>query len=424
MLFTLVAAQVNINDGSSVSSFAKQATQNLVNYYKSKPGPDGQGAVLQNPSGDVSGVQWWESGVYWGTIFEYARVFKDNSFGNDVANALSLASYGQTGSFLGALGAVAATLQGKWNDDIMWWGLASVTGAEIFGKDTKMPGGKTFLQVAQQTYEEAWQQYDPSTCGGGIYWSRDRQNPKTKGYKSTITNVQHMMLGARLFLLTGNQTYIQNSQQLYNWMKRGLIANGKVFDGVDADQGCGMNINEHSYNPGVLLGAMGWLYKATNNQQWVTDASVILRQSLATFSSNNIVTDPCEPRCPANQLEFKGPYVQGLGYYAAFTNNQQDKQTVLNALKTSFQSMLPTCDSNAGCNMVWTAGAQKTTNFHTQIVAHQLITAYATAASGSLSNPTFQAPTTVAAPATDSKSGAIGFSLAGLLATYCYVLVM
>lgn len=45
-----------------------------------------------------------------------------------------------------------------------------------------MPGGATYLKVAQNTYDEVWAQWDTSTCGGGIYWSRDRTNAKSGGF--------------------------------------------------------------------------------------------------------------------------------------------------------------------------------------------------------------------------------------------------
>ena len=103
---------------------AGQVANVAVQFYKGKPGSDGLGAVNPSTAGDASGIQWYESGIYWGALLDYARTFNDNQFGNDVGTALGLASFGSVGSFLGSNAAIAATLQGKWNDDIMWWGLA------------------------------------------------------------------------------------------------------------------------------------------------------------------------------------------------------------------------------------------------------------------------------------------------------------
>jgi mannan endo-1,6-alpha-mannosidase len=92
-----------------------------------------------------------------------------------------------------------------------------------------------------------WQQWD-LVCGGGIYWSRDR-NGKKAGYKSTITNVQHIQLGARLYLLTKNQTQLKIARDIYEWMtSKGVITkDGEVYDGMDADNNCSHSQVHNSY---------------------------------------------------------------------------------------------------------------------------------------------------------------------------------
>jgi hypothetical protein len=60
---------------------------------------------------------------------------------------------------------------GKWNDDILWWSMGVVTGAEIFGKDSIMPGGVSYFLLADNTYQDVMAEYD-DTCGGGVYWIR------------------------------------------------------------------------------------------------------------------------------------------------------------------------------------------------------------------------------------------------------------
>jgi mannan endo-1,6-alpha-mannosidase len=112
--------------------------------------------------------------------------------------------------------------------------------AKVLSSPTKMPSGKTYLQVAQKTYDEAWEQWDTTQCKGGIYWSRDRSTSNTKrGYKSTITNAQHIMLGSRLYLLTKNTTYLANAKLVYTWLKQGIITSRfTVLDGIDGNAGC------------------------------------------------------------------------------------------------------------------------------------------------------------------------------------------
>lgn len=170
-------------------------------------------------------------------MMEYQRTYEDKQFASTVGTALGLAS-GKSGSFLGDNLIISEKLLGKWNDDIMWWALGALSGAELYGTDAKMPSGITYLKTAQITYDQVWSQWD-SKCGGGIYWSRDRTGAK-QGYKSAITNAQHILLGSRLYILTKNETYLRNAANVANWMKSsGLITtNSDVLDGIDASQGC------------------------------------------------------------------------------------------------------------------------------------------------------------------------------------------
>lgn len=193
----------------------------------------------------------YESGIFWGAMMDYERAFNDTKFRKDVTSALALAS-GKTGSFLGDFSLLSETLLGKWNDDIGWWGLAAMTAAEVYGKDAKSPSGVTYLQIASITFNEIWQQWD-AHCGGGIYWSRDRKGEK-KGYKSAITNAQQIQLGARLYLLTKNETYLKNAKLVYDWFKFSGIRgeNGEVYDGIDADNGCKLSMDHNSYIYGIL----------------------------------------------------------------------------------------------------------------------------------------------------------------------------
>ena len=103
-----------------------------------------------------------------------------------------------------------------------------MTGAELYPGAT-IPGGVTYLKLAQETYDEAQSQWD-SKCGGGIYWSRIRQAPTGACYKSSIksvpllvtpcsTNMQQLLLGARLYIATKNQTYLDNANTMYTWLK-------------------------------------------------------------------------------------------------------------------------------------------------------------------------------------------------------------
>jgi mannan endo-1,6-alpha-mannosidase len=63
-----------------------------------------------------------------------------------------------------------------------------ITATEMYGAKAIMPNGHSYLQLAQNSINDVWQQHDMA-CGGGIFWSRNRQskNLKQVNYKSAIT---------------------------------------------------------------------------------------------------------------------------------------------------------------------------------------------------------------------------------------------
>lgn len=250
------------------------------------------------------------------------------------------------------------------------------TGAMIYGPDVSLPGGRSMRYVANQTFAEVWNIWD-SKCGGGLYWSRNQA--KSAGYKSTITNVQQMLLGAQLTDVTKDQTYVKNADQVFQWLKSAglLTADGSLYDGIDAAENCKISRPLYSYNAGLLLGAFGWMYKVTNQQSYIQEASTVLKQTLNYFSKDGIITDPCEPNCPLNSAQFKGALIRGLGFLYEFTPDQTQKQQIKDVLSKSVQAMLKVCDNDWNCGGFWYLGQQPAAkSVHDQMNAAELMTAY------------------------------------------------
>jgi mannan endo-1,6-alpha-mannosidase len=122
----------------------------------------------------------------WGALMEYIKTTGDATFATPIVNALTEASFGTVSSFLGAQPTFAETIEGKWNDDILWWALPVVTAGEVFTANAVMPGGVSYFQLANITYQQVFAQWSDVKCGGGLYWSRDRNNAAMKGYKSKL----------------------------------------------------------------------------------------------------------------------------------------------------------------------------------------------------------------------------------------------
>ncbi|KAJ3253662.1 hydrolase 76 protein [Boothiomyces macroporosus] len=314
-----------------------------------------------------------------GAMLEYVKVSGDNSYIDKISNAIQLAGAGTTGSFLGVSSTVSETIGGRWNDDILWWAIACATGGEIYGGNTVIPGGVSFQALTQTTYDQAWGQWDP-TCSGGIWWSRDRSNIKYAGYKSSITNTEEMLVGAKLAIATGQSKYIDNGNQIYSWMNQtGLFTSDfRVLDGIHCDKNCTINSNELSYQSGMLIGALTFTYAFTQDQSYLLAANNVAKASFQTFLTNSsvIVDTNCEPNCPVNQVSPKGVYIRMLGYLYEYTNDASVQSTIKTALQSSFAAMLNICDSNYNCANNWQAGSGQNYSVHSQINALELTVAY------------------------------------------------
>jgi mannan endo-1,6-alpha-mannosidase len=328
-------------------------------------------------------------------MMEYIKTSGDNTYATETVNAITAGSYGTVGDFLGSnsnIGALGEThrlmLGGKWNDDILWWSYASLTGAELFGKDTKMPGGVSYLQLTDKTYNNVMVQQD-DVCGGGIYWIRASQregknaNGQPLSYKSTITNAQAIAHGARLGILTGDKKYFAEADKVYTWMRTSGVMTPQfgVYDAISfLDGQCKINIDQVSYKAGTLAGGLAWLYQGTKGQRYLTDAHNILNQFQTQFTRNGVVFDPCEQGgspCSLNQVTPKGTAIRGFGYLHEFTNNVAVRAQIKQMFSQSVQAMMRTCDGNWNCGNDWVSGnPPKAYDVHLAMNAMELMTAY------------------------------------------------
>ncbi|POV97964.1 hypothetical protein PSHT_14286 [Puccinia striiformis] len=269
---------------------------------------------------------------------DYAKYTGDTQFLDVVTGALVNTSYGAEQDLLGgSMSSTAATLLGRWNDDILWH---TIGGAEIYGADSIMPGAKgPWIKLAQKTFDQTYQQWDDG-CGGGIYWSRDR-NGNSAPFKSLITQLEFVQQGARNYLETKNETAIAISKTALDWVFSsglGNIQTGTLYDGMNVGE-CGKFTSHFwSYNYGSLLGALSWMHKATGNNTYLDLITPFYTHASEVFSDkyNNVITETCEPnvKCNRDQQGFKAVYVRNLAYtYREITadNTKNQIKTVIDA---------------------------------------------------------------------------------------------
>jgi hypothetical protein len=129
---------------------------------------------------------------------------------------------------------------GKWNDDIAWWGLSAMYGGQLNGMSqvvtsaTADVAGKDWLFIANYTLHLMMQQWDTKSCGGGIFWSRDRSSSvrDERELKSAITNNQVAHLGALIYNSANDTDALNIAKQTYKWTMEALVDKFYVFDGI------------------------------------------------------------------------------------------------------------------------------------------------------------------------------------------------
>ncbi|KAJ3077237.1 hydrolase 76 protein [Podochytrium sp. JEL0797] len=330
-----LAQNLDLGDTNAVKAAAKAAMGPLQQYFNG-PNVEGKGSwTEQDPSGRWV-VQWHESGQYNDLFFQYSIASGDSS-NNGFAQGNMMSSAAGNGDFLGGFSADQVQ-DTRWNDDIAWWGLASQSGAEATGDGT-------LASLAQKTFDEVWMSWD-SQCGGGIFWSRDRDPSASNPYlKSTITNVQMMDLGARL----GQNDKVN---QIWAWLKSsGLVVddgNGgyAIYDNIMTN-GCTISNAAYSYEYGEVitaLSAMGQVDEATKAFQGL--------KNIFLLSSGGLGPTACQKDpCGYNFAVYKG-----LSYLFKATSDSGVRGSIVSIMKANAAVVLGNCDSNWACMRNFGAG--------------------------------------------------------------------
>lgn len=94
------SATLDVTSTSAISQAQQAIAKKLFTYYNPPNTVDGTLMPL-NAGTTTAGYEWYEGGICWGAVFEYARVSGDGQYSQNVNKGLQAASYGSVGSFLG-----------------------------------------------------------------------------------------------------------------------------------------------------------------------------------------------------------------------------------------------------------------------------------------------------------------------------------
>lgn len=227
-----------------------------------------------------------------------------------------------------------ADFESKGTDDWGWqilMGLAYHEYKEARGHDHGMlliEG--SWLDALERDFQKHLVPYwDNSTNGGGVLW-------KIKGdkarYRATISTELYFSIAAKLYSLGRNPDYYKAMAiKAFDWLYTfpGLRENGMFFDGYHEG-----SISEelYTYNQGVILSGLGYLYKGTKNETYL-NAGVDLINAVKKLDAmlgkglayNEILADACDVEtykglkkgdsknhCSEDQSYFKGAFMKHM----------------------------------------------------------------------------------------------------------------
>ncbi|TGO37469.1 hypothetical protein BHYA_0096g00080 [Botrytis hyacinthi] len=342
--------KLDTSDPTSIKNVAGTIAYGLMKYYTGNVTntPDTI-AVLPAP------YYWWEAGAMWGTMLDYYHYTGDATYNDITTQALA----SQAGPLFDYM--MPNHQKDEGNDDQAFWGMSTMSAAEKNFPEPSNTGGFTWVELTENLWNTQAARWDTSACGGGLKWQIFSFN-NGYTYKNSVSNGAFFQLSARLARYTGNQTYVEWAEKVYDWTtKIGFIdSNFNTFDGADESKAC-TNPNKitWSYNNALFLYGAAVMYNYTTSSTWQTRTEGLLKASSNFFTSDSVMYEQaCEEvaTCNNDQFSFKAylaRFMWATTQMAPFT-----KATITSYLTKSASAAASICvgDANA-CGTKWYTGS-------------------------------------------------------------------
>ncbi|KAI9823431.1 MAG: hydrolase 76 protein [Thelocarpon impressellum] len=344
------AIDLKIDDPNSVKAAAKKVAYGMMTSYTG------------NRSGDVPGnlpqpYYWWECGAMFGSLVDYWYYTNDTTY-NEVVTQGLLFQVGPNNDFM-----PPNQTKTEGNDDQAFWAMAAMSAAE--NKFPNPPDDKPqWLALAQAVFNQQASRWDDKTCNGGLRWQIYTFN-NGYNYKNTISNGCFFNIAARLARYTGNTTYSDWAEKMWDWTAAVGIMDPefKFYDGTDAAINCsGVNHIQWSYSAGVYLLGAASMYNVTNgSEKWRARVEGILKATSVFFTEQppNVMYEvACEPngKCNVDQRSFKAYLSQWMAHTTQMAPFTAD--FIMPRLKASAVAAAQQCSGAGGelCGVKWTMG--------------------------------------------------------------------
>ncbi|KAK1564260.1 family 76 glycosyl hydrolase [Colletotrichum navitas] len=333
------AVDITWDNDDSIKSAASTIAYGLVKYYTG------------NNTGDTPGnlpdpYYWWEAGAMFGTLVDYWWLTGDDSY-NAITTQALIHQAGEDNDYMPK----NQTLT-EGNDDQGFWAMAAMSAAEH--KYPNPPEDQPqWLALVQAVFNEYVSRWDEGNCGGGVRWQIFTWNAGFD-YKNSISNGCFFNVAARLARYTGNTTYSDWAEKVWDWQNNiGLITGQhEVLDGVHFEGKCPSSVDstKWSYNAGIFLYGAAVMYNITENDTWKTRVDGMLEEVNKAFVQNEVIYEAyCEPtgQCSQDAQSFKGYLARWLAATSQVASYTSDSITKL--LLSSGKKAATSCSgSSAG----------------------------------------------------------------------------
>ncbi|MDI1485415.1 MAG: hypothetical protein OHK93_000552 [Ramalina farinacea] len=321
--------QLNLDDADSIKQVASRVAYDMMTFYTG------------NHTGDVPGnlpppYYWWEVGGMFGALINYYYYTGDKTY-NDVVTQGMIFQSGPDHDYM-----TPNQTKTTGNDDQGFWAMAAMAAAEQ-GFPDPPEGQPGWLALAQATFNTQAYRWDDQFCNGGLRWQVFTFN-NGYNYKNTISNGVFFNLAARLAVYTGNDSYAQWAEKVYNWEANSgfMTPQYNFYDGAHTDKNCtDVNKVQWTYNVGVMMLGAANMYNYTNGSStWGGRVEGMVQGASIFFSP---------PRTTSSYLS---RWMAATTKMAPFTYD-----TIKPLLRASAQAAVSQCtggQSGTMCGMIWT----------------------------------------------------------------------
>lgn len=249
----------------------------------------------------------------WGALINYWQYTGDSSYNDMISTAIQFQK-GEDDNFNPVNQSRSMGI-----DDQAFWAFTALDAVEANFPESSEKGAPSWLALAQATYNFQQPYWDTKTCGGGFRWQVYSINA---GYnlKNMISNGGNFQLAARLAYITGNQSYFDWADMVWNWMESSVMfdkaSDGTLYiwDNTDSDNNCTDATNYiWTYNYGTLISGAAYMYNYTNgNATWKARLDELLTSTFtlffpAEYGGDIMIEYLCEQKliCNQDQKSFK-----------------------------------------------------------------------------------------------------------------------